>query len=87
MNDITIDRIRNGTVWETQAGTSMMIQWIDTDLFVLLTGPHKARHGGSCMISYKDPKGDILFTAEQVRTILINCKATETDRMLVCTIR
>lgn len=87
MNDITKDKIRNGTIWETEAGNVVTIQWVEQDTFMLLTGPHKARHGGSCLLTYKDEKGDVLFSVEQVVDVLTKRKATETDRMLVCTIR
>jgi hypothetical protein len=77
--------IKNGTIWRARWPLcwTVVLQWIDIDVWLILSAPERARGGGTCQMSYGLPCGKDLLTREEVLGVLRKWKATKLDATLV----
>lgn len=43
------EEVRNGQVWRKEFAR-VIIQWLGGDMYMILSRPNRADHGGSCMV-------------------------------------
>ena len=63
--------IQNGEVWQQKRSLlQARTQWIDEDMWILLSTPMRASHGGSAMVAHSDQTGRMLFTEHTLERLL-----------------
>ena len=60
--------MKNGQIWYHPAWCLYAIsQWLTGDLWVLLSGPGRATHGGTCMVAKSEKDGQVLYSEAQLK--------------------
>lgn len=85
MSPITHEQLRSGTVWETKFPQlwKIIVQWIDSDEYILLSEPDAASHGGTSTVAHRTKDGKIILNAEEAVAFLTKMEARRVSEKLV----
>lgn len=69
---VRLDDVKNGTIWvaEHPICWTVVVQWITNDVWILVSAPERAAHGGTCQIALSGENGQCLLTKVEVRNKL-----------------